>query len=85
MQQKMGHYQRATSKNYASTSMEIGSGMEKNKWTRQTLSPLNQEYDEICHIIKGTRRPLPQREDGKTAQSLFNEIQGAKARASEFH
>ena len=75
---------RARCRNYAGTSVEIGLGMEKNKWTRQTLSPLNQEYDEICHIIKGTRGPLLQREDGKTAQSSFNEIQGAGARHLNF-
>lgn len=74
----------ARSRNCTRTSVEIGSGMEKNKWTRQTLSSLNQEYDEICHIIKGTRGPLLQREDGKTAQSSFNEIQGARAQHLNF-
>lgn len=64
---------------YKSTSAESDSCNKKNKWTRQTLSSLNQEYDEICHIIKGTRGPLLQRDDRKTAQSSFNEIQGARA------
>lgn len=74
----------ARSRNYASTSVEIGLGMEKNKWTRQTLSSLNQEYDEICHIIKGTQGPLLQKEDGKTAQSSFNDIQWARAQHLNF-
>lgn len=64
---------------------QLESTSAKNKWTRQTLSPLNQKYDEICHIIKGTRGPLLQKDDGKTAQSSFNEIQGARGPASEFH
>lgn len=63
---------------------EIGFGSHENKRTRQTLSSLNQGYDEICHIIKGTQGPPLQREDGKTAQSSFNEIQGAKAQHLNF-
>lgn len=59
--------------------LQLRSTSAKNKWTRQTLSPLNQKYDEICHIIKGTRGPLLQKDDWKTAQSSFNEIQGARA------
>lgn len=80
----MEYYREPDPENHASTSAETGSGMEKNKWTRQTLSSLNQEYDEICHIIKGTWGPPLQREDGKTAQSSFNEIQGARARHLNF-
>lgn len=53
-------------------------------WTRQTLSPLNQKFDEICHIIKGTRGPLLQKDNGETAQSSSNEIQGARARHLNF-
>lgn len=67
-----------------SQKLQLESTSAKNKWTRQTLSPLNQKYDEICHIIKGTRRPLLQKDDGKTAQSSFNEIQGARAQHLNF-
>lgn len=54
MRREMEYYREPDPENHASTSAETGSGMEKNKRTRQTLSSLNQEYDEICHIIKGT-------------------------------